>query len=121
MALSSIRFESPYFLIQIRVAKCTSRWISKSSSPLDCAVLSCSSLPTPSVFSRLTGNEYPQSVPIASSSPTSDLLLGSSDRGMAFHSIQDINASRSAAVALLLRIWLKDTTHVVATAFAEPR
>jgi hypothetical protein len=68
--------------------------------------------------SRLTRKEYPHSVPMASISP-SDCASGSSERGMAFHSTHDINASSSAAAASRSRIWLKDTTHVVATAFAD--
>jgi hypothetical protein len=88
---------SPRFSTQTLVARCTSRWMSYNSS-------SCSSI---ALSPRRDTKEYPHSVPMASSTcnPPSN-----NDRGIAFHSTHDMNASRSAAAASRSRIWLNDTT-----------
>ncbi len=64
---------------------------------------------------------YADKVPIAYSICSFDWQLGKMERGMAFGSMVEMNASKSAAVVSDLRIWSNETSQVFATAFCcEP-
>ncbi len=51
---------------------------------------------------------------------SSNSKRGRIDCGILFGSLHDRNDSRSAAAPSDLRIWSKDTSHVVTTAFCDP-
>ncbi|KAH8621580.1 hypothetical protein IG631_23795 [Alternaria alternata] len=104
MASSTTSAKSPYSASQTCIARCTTRWTLNYSSSSTSVLLSPSSFASRALLSRLVRNEYPHSVPIASSICAFDSALGSSERDTAFYSTHDTNSSSSAATASCLRI-----------------